>query len=168
MRLAQDHQKWVSCLQLWRSPRGSRCPLGSWLVDKTPPGPRKAILLPAGLVQCAAFGSLALATSVEHFYASMALQGFCSGFIQPAISSFTAEVTEQRMRGQAMSLQREAGDFMFLAGPIALGARGRYLVQYDDNVHVFSLAFGQQRIFIAIEIVMRHVFLFLVYMLRKK
>ena len=97
-------------------------PLGSWLVDKTPPGPRKAILLPAGMVQCAAFGSLALATSVEHFYASMALQGFCSGFIQPAISSFTAEVTEQRMRGQAMSLQARSGRFYVLAGPIALGA----------------------------------------------
>ena len=101
--------------------QGIGMPCGSWLVDNTSPGPRKKIILPAALLQCAAFGSLAFASSVDHFYAAMAVQGFASGFIQPAISTFTAELTEQKNRGQALSLQRQAGDAIFLLGPLGFG-----------------------------------------------
>mmetsp|Transcript_34603 Transcript_34603/g.66966 ORF Transcript_34603/g.66966 Transcript_34603/m.66966 type:complete len:99 (+) Transcript_34603:2-298(+) len=53
--------------------------------------------------------------------ALMALQGFCGGFYRPALGAFTAEVTPSDKRGQALSLQRQAGSSLSLVGPITMG-----------------------------------------------
>ena len=101
--------------------QGLALPLGAWLADKTS-GAKKMLVVPAGLISCAAFSSIAFATTPTHLFAAMAAQGVCSAFVQPAVGAFTAEVTPADKRGQAMSLQRQAGDVLALAGPISIGA----------------------------------------------
>jgi len=95
-------------------------PIGSYFADKCV-GPRKELVLPAGLVSCVAFASAAFAPSLEHFVAAMALQGFCAGFNLPAQGAFRAEVTPRELRGQAMSLERQAGSVIGLLGPVVWG-----------------------------------------------
>lgn len=100
--------------------QGMSMTVGSYLADKCS-GARKQLVIPAGLTSCVAFGSLALASSIDHFYIAMALQGFCAGFNLPAQGAFRAEVTPQHLRGQAMSLERQAGSMIGLVGPVSMG-----------------------------------------------
>eukprot|EP00930_Biecheleria_cincta_P084792 TRINITY_DN74225_c0_g1_i1.p1 TRINITY_DN74225_c0_g1~~TRINITY_DN74225_c0_g1_i1.p1 ORF type:complete len:515 (-),score=71.95 TRINITY_DN74225_c0_g1_i1:97-1641(-) len=100
--------------------QGISMTIGSFLADKCS-GARKELVLPAGLTSCAAFASIAFASSLDHFYIAMAMQGFCAGFNLPAQGAFRAEVTPQKVRGQAMSLERQAGSMIGLAGPITWG-----------------------------------------------
>mmetsp|Transcript_10172 Transcript_10172/g.25003 ORF Transcript_10172/g.25003 Transcript_10172/m.25003 type:complete len:439 (+) Transcript_10172:188-1504(+) len=100
--------------------QGVGMPIGSWLADRTS-GAKKWMIVPGGLISSASFATLAFATSQEQLLAAMALQGFCGGFYRPAIGAFTAEVTPPNMRGQAMSLQRQAGSTLSLMGPITMG-----------------------------------------------
>ena len=100
--------------------QGLGLPLGTWLADKTT-GAKKALIVPAGLLSCAAFSSIAWATTPAMLYAAMATQGLCSAFVQPAIGAFTAEVTPQQLRGQALGLQRQSADTLALLGPISIG-----------------------------------------------
>ena len=128
--------------------QGLGLPLGTWLADKTT-GAKKALIVPAGLLSCAAFSSIAFATTPTMLYAAMAAQGVCSAFVQPAIGAFTAEVTPQQLRGQALGLQvrssliffgcfsssflflpyilfslplqRQCADTLALIGPISIG-----------------------------------------------
>eukprot|EP00466_Bigelowiella_natans_P012041 jgi/Bigna1/34837/e_gw1.7.198.1 len=100
--------------------QGIGMPLGSWLADRTA-GAKKWMVVPGGLVSSVFFASLAFATSLEQFIAAMAIQGFCGGFYRPAIGAFTAEITSQQIRGQALSLQRQAGSTLSLIGPVSMG-----------------------------------------------
>eukprot|EP00928_Gymnodinium_smaydae_P022595 TRINITY_DN18928_c0_g1_i1.p1 TRINITY_DN18928_c0_g1~~TRINITY_DN18928_c0_g1_i1.p1 ORF type:complete len:471 (-),score=44.14 TRINITY_DN18928_c0_g1_i1:95-1507(-) len=100
--------------------QGVSMTIGSYLADKCT-GARKQLVIPAGLTSCGAFASLAFASSIEHFYVAMALQGFCAGFNLPAQGAFRAEVTPQNVRGQAMSLERQAGSIVGLVGPVSFG-----------------------------------------------
>ena len=100
--------------------QGVAMPVGSWLADRVS-GAKKAQIVPAGLISCAAFASTAMATTQNHFLAAMAIQGICGAFMQPAVGAFTAEVTPSHVRGQAMSLQRQAASVLSLVGPISIG-----------------------------------------------
>lgn len=101
--------------------QGVAMPLGSWLADKTK-GPRKTLVVSGGLASCASFATLAFASTQVHFLAAMAAQGFFAGLMRPAVGAFTAEITPAHQRGQAMSLQRQAGSFLSLIGPVSMGA----------------------------------------------
>jgi len=100
--------------------QGIGMPVGSWIADRVS-GSKKVQIIPAGLISCAAFASTAAATTQTHFLAAMAIQGLCGAFMQPAVGAFTAEVTPANVRGQAMSLQRQAGSVLSLIGPISIG-----------------------------------------------
>lgn len=100
--------------------QGLSMPVGAYLADKVG-GARLPIVVPAGLLSCAAFASVGVATSLDQFLAAMAVQGFCAGFTLPAQGAFRAESTPQALRGQAMSLERQAGSVISLVGPIGLG-----------------------------------------------
>jgi len=100
--------------------QGIGMPLGSWLADRTS-GAKKWMIVPGGLLSSLSFASMAFATSTTELLAAMALQGFCGGFYRPAIGAFTAEVTPPEKRGQAMSLQRQAGSSLSLLGPVTMG-----------------------------------------------
>jgi len=93
---------------------------GSYLADKLL-GAKLVLVIPAGLVSCVSFAATAGASCLEHFVASMAVQGFCAGFTVPAQGAFRAEVTPQAVRGQAMSLERQAGAAISLCGPVCMG-----------------------------------------------
>jgi MFS family permease len=67
------------------------------------------------------FAAVSQATCLEHFCAAMAVQGLCAGFTMPAQGAFAAEITPQDKRGQAMSLQRQAGSVTSLLGPVSFG-----------------------------------------------
>eukprot|EP00658_Telonema_sp_P-2_P023528 TRINITY_DN19436_c0_g2_i1.p1 TRINITY_DN19436_c0_g2~~TRINITY_DN19436_c0_g2_i1.p1 ORF type:complete len:464 (-),score=91.84 TRINITY_DN19436_c0_g2_i1:312-1703(-) len=101
---------------------GLTMPLGSYLADKTDTdGPKKGLVVPAGFASAGAFASMAFASSIEHYYMAMAVQGISAGFLQPAVGAFTAHITPTDKRGQAMSFQRQAGDGIALVGPVGLG-----------------------------------------------
>ncbi|GAB5369346.1 hypothetical protein AAMO2058_001396900 [Amorphochlora amoebiformis] len=68
--------------------QGFAMPIGAWLADKCP-GAKKRMVVPFGLASSLAFASLAFATKHEHFLISMAIQGFCAGFKQPAVTRET-------------------------------------------------------------------------------
>eukprot|EP00468_Gymnochlora_sp_CCMP2014_P013464 CAMPEP_0167765852 /NCGR_PEP_ID=MMETSP0110_2-20121227/14959_1 /TAXON_ID=629695 /ORGANISM="Gymnochlora sp., Strain CCMP2014" /LENGTH=460 /DNA_ID=CAMNT_0007653695 /DNA_START=87 /DNA_END=1469 /DNA_ORIENTATION=- len=100
--------------------QGVGMPFGSWLADRIK-GPKKSVVVPAGLISTFSFASLAFATSQVHLLAAMGVMGFCAGFKHPAVGAVTAEVTTPSERGQAMSLQRQAGSMLSLIGPISMG-----------------------------------------------
>eukprot|EP00405_Crypthecodinium_cohnii_P044107 CAMPEP_0206585046 /NCGR_PEP_ID=MMETSP0325_2-20121206/36163_1 /ASSEMBLY_ACC=CAM_ASM_000347 /TAXON_ID=2866 /ORGANISM="Crypthecodinium cohnii, Strain Seligo" /LENGTH=723 /DNA_ID=CAMNT_0054092477 /DNA_START=186 /DNA_END=2353 /DNA_ORIENTATION=- len=100
--------------------QGVAMPFGAYLADRTT-GTKMALVMPAGVVSCLAFASVGFATSLDQFLAAMAVQGFCAGFTVPAHGAFRAEVTPQALRGQAMSLERQAGSIISLAGPVTMG-----------------------------------------------
>merc|ERR1712187_1100485 len=95
-------------------------PFGAYFADKIT-GARTTIVLPAGLLSSVSFAATGLASDLNHFLAAMAVQGFCAGFTVPAQGAFRAEVTPQEKRGQAMSLERQAGSIVSLIGPVTWG-----------------------------------------------
>ena len=101
--------------------QGLGMPVGAYLADKVQ-GAKTALVLPAGLLSCAAFASLAYATELPHFLGAMACQGLAAAFVQPAVGAYTAEITPADKRGQAMSLQRQAQSVIGLIAPVSFGA----------------------------------------------
>mmetsp|Transcript_28392 Transcript_28392/g.38821 ORF Transcript_28392/g.38821 Transcript_28392/m.38821 type:complete len:120 (-) Transcript_28392:363-722(-) len=79
------------------------------------------MVLPAGLVSCASFAAIAFSTTPAELFAAMAAIGVSGGFVQPAIGSYTAEVTPSAVRGQALSLQRQANSLVSFIGPVSIG-----------------------------------------------
>lgn len=100
--------------------QGIGMPIGSWLADKAK-GAKKALIVPAGLISSFAFSLSAVATTQTHFLAIMAVQGMCGAVMQPSVGAFTAEITPSHLRGQAMSLQRQAASILALVTPISMG-----------------------------------------------
>jgi len=100
--------------------QGVGMPLGSWLADKSS-GAKKPLVIVPSLFACASFGMLGVASELNHYLAVMACQGLVGAFTQPAVGAFQAEVTPSNKRGQAMSLQRQAGSITSLLGPVSFG-----------------------------------------------
>jgi len=100
--------------------QGLAMPFGAYLADKSR-GAKLGVVMPAGLLSTVSFAAIAGATNLQHLQIAMALQGFCAGFTVPAQGAFRAEVTPQALRGQAMSLERQAGSIVSLLGPVSMG-----------------------------------------------
>ncbi len=102
--------------------QGLATPFGSTVADRMTSGTaRTGLVVPAMLGAQAAFGSLAFLTDPNGVYLAVAVMGGCSGMAASAVGAFSAEVTPMDKRGQALSLQRQAGSSLTLVSPIALG-----------------------------------------------
>ena len=82
---------------------------------------RTALVVPAMLGAQVAFASLGFVTDPNAVYAAVMCQGVATGLVASAVGAFSAEVTPPDKRGQAVSLQRQAGSSLALFSPIALG-----------------------------------------------
>jgi MFS family permease len=102
--------------------QGLSTPIGATLADRMKPGTaRTALVVPALFGSQVVFASLAFASDPTAVYTAVLLQGVATGIVASAVGAFSAEVTPQATRGQAMSLQRQAGSSLALFSPIALG-----------------------------------------------
>ena len=102
--------------------QGLSTPIGATLADRMKPGTaRTALVVPALFGSQVAFASLAFVSDPAAVYTAVLLQGVATGLVASAVGAFSAEVTPQATRGQAMSLQRQAGSSLALFSPIALG-----------------------------------------------
>ena len=100
--------------------QGLGTPVGAMIADRVK-GTKKKIIVPAYLLSTFAFAATAFSTDQSHFLISMAVQGCFNALAQPSIGAFTAEITPSRIRGQALSMQRQASSLIALCGPISLG-----------------------------------------------
>ena len=100
--------------------QGLGTPVGAMIADRVK-GTKKNIIVPAYLLSTLAFAATAFSTEQSHFLISMAVQGCFNALAQPSIGAFTAEITPSRIRGQTLSMQRQASSLIALCGPISLG-----------------------------------------------
>lgn len=107
-------------------------PLGGWAADKFG---RKGVIVPAALLSALAPATLAFIHTQEAFYGAMLCWSLGTSMLNPGLTAFAADIAPDSQRGQALSLSRQAGDVMFTAGPIGLGA----LAQYAPHGHEGAL-----------------------------
>lgn len=95
-------------------------PLGGWLADEIG---RKATILPAaGLVMAGVMSTAFLVDSYATLLPAVMLWGLGNSLTNPGLSAFAADIAkDEKTRGQALSLARQAGDVAFLFAPAGLG-----------------------------------------------
>ena len=93
-------------------------PLGGWLADRFG---RKAVIVPAFGIATVALGSIALSNSWLGFAVPLGLWSFAGSIAMPALSAYSVEVSPLAQRGQALALQRQASDMVWVFAPIGLG-----------------------------------------------
>ena len=93
-------------------------PLGGWLADRHG---RKAVIVPAFAVSSLALGTLAFSTGFWSFALPLGVWGMGSSMMMPALSAYCVEVSDVARRATALSLQRQAGDLVWLVAPVGLG-----------------------------------------------
>ena len=93
-------------------------PLGGWLADRFG---RKAVIVPAFGIATVALGSIALSNSWLGFAVPLGLWSFAGSIAMPALSAYSVEVSPLAQRGQALALQRQASDMVWVFAPVGLG-----------------------------------------------
>mmetsp|Transcript_2760 Transcript_2760/g.3234 ORF Transcript_2760/g.3234 Transcript_2760/m.3234 type:complete len:509 (-) Transcript_2760:929-2455(-) len=97
-------------------------PIGGYLADRF--GRKKTIIPSALLIStgiCAATSGYV--NSFETLLPTIMLWGLGNSMVSPGMSAFAADIADdERIRGQALSLSRMAGDSAFLVSPVILGA----------------------------------------------
>ena len=93
-------------------------PLGGWLADRFG---RKTVIVPAFGVASVALGSIALSNSWLGFAVPLGIWSFAGSIAMPALSAYSVEVSPVAQRAQALALQRQASDLVWVFAPVGLG-----------------------------------------------
>ncbi|KAJ9450380.1 Quinolone resistance protein NorA [Diplonema papillatum] len=93
-------------------------PVGGYLSDRLG---RNAAIVPAAIVCAASSACLAVCQTHAGFLAAIVVWGLGTSIMHPGLKALAAEIAPPHLKGEALSLSRQAGDVAFLIGPLALG-----------------------------------------------
>eukprot|EP01064_Diplonema_japonicum_P037082 TRINITY_DN8601_c2_g1_i1.p1 TRINITY_DN8601_c2_g1~~TRINITY_DN8601_c2_g1_i1.p1 ORF type:complete len:468 (+),score=43.31 TRINITY_DN8601_c2_g1_i1:52-1404(+) len=94
-------------------------PIGGYISDKWG---RKAALIPSALLCASSAVCLSMCSTYPTFVAAIVAWGLGTSIMHPGLMALAADIAPPHLRGEALSLSRQAGDIAFLIGPLTLGA----------------------------------------------
>ncbi|KAJ9442220.1 Quinolone resistance protein NorA [Diplonema papillatum] len=98
-------------------------PLGGWAGDRYG---RMPVLLVGCVLNCAGVGLLSMSATYPQFFLSLLVWEFGEAMLGAVLAALSLDLSPKDKCGQALAMQRQAGDIVFLISPLVIGLCADY------------------------------------------